>query len=133
MSLYEFLMKQKTKKYKSFYFAETSLVESDAEIGDGTVIWHHSHVREGAKIGKKCMIGSYVEIGKDVKIGNNCRIQNLAQIYEGTTLEDKIFIGPGVIFTNDKYPRAYIKTKLKGAYIKTGASIGAGSIILPEI
>ncbi len=124
-------------KYDKIQIAKTVLVES-SEIGEGTIIWDYSHIRKGAKIGKNCVIGKYVEIGKNVKIGDYCHIQNLTQIYEGVTLKNKVFVGPGVIFTNDSYPtldKMICENKKNNGYEKTfveeGVVIGAGSIILP--
>ena len=117
-------------------------VSSKAIIGFGTQIWHFVQVREGARIGENCKIGKDVYIDFDVVIGNNVKIQNSALIYHGVTIEDGVFIGPNVCLTNDRYPRAITSDgRVKGnddwevgpILIKYGASIGAGSIILPGI
>jgi acetyltransferase-like isoleucine patch superfamily enzyme len=101
----------------------------DAEIGEGTVIWHHCNIY-GCKIGKNCKIGSYVEIGSDVKIGDNCKIEAFAFICSGVTIEDEVFIGPHVTFINDKYPRAVGNWEVTPTVVKKGASIGANTTLL---
>ena len=120
----------------------TSDVSDDAIIGEGTSIWHESQVRERAHIGEKCILGKGVYVDFDVTIGDNCKIQNRASIYHGTSLADGVFVGPHVIFTNDKLPRA-INTdgsrksdddwEVGPISVATGASIGAGSIVLPGV
>lgn len=101
----------------------------DAEIGKGTVIWHHCNIY-GCKIGKNCKIGSYVEIGSNVKIGNNCKIEAFAFICSGVLIEDEVFIGPHVTFINDKYPRAVGDWEVMPTTVKKGASIGANTTLL---
>jgi UDP-2-acetamido-3-amino-2,3-dideoxy-glucuronate N-acetyltransferase len=101
----------------------------DAEIGDNTVIWHHCNLY-GCKIGSDCTIGSYVEIGPGVKVGNKCRIEAFAFICSGVTLEDEVFVGPHVTFTNDKYPKAVGRWTLLPVLVKNGASIGANATIV---
>ena len=120
----------------------TADVSDLAHIGEGVRIWNHCQVREGAHIGSGSILGkdSYVDFG--VQIGENVKIQNGAFVYHGTTIESGVFVGPGVIFTNDKRPRAINPDgSLKGnddwevgnTLISYGASIGAGSVILPGI
>jgi UDP-2-acetamido-3-amino-2,3-dideoxy-glucuronate N-acetyltransferase len=120
----------------------TADVSDLAQIGEGVSIWNHCQVRENAQIGSGSILGkdSYVDFG--VQIGENVKIQNGAYVYHGTTIESGVFVGPGVIFTNDKKPRAINPDgSLKGnddwevgkTLICYGASIGAGSIILPGI
>ncbi len=120
----------------------TSDVSPQANIGQNTSIWHQAQIREQAIIGANCIIGKNVYIDKSVIIGNNCKIQNNTSIYHGTTIEDGVFIGPHCILTNDTYPRAInpngtLKTDtdwIEGKIIiKHGASLGAGTIILPNI
>ncbi|MCF8297965.1 MAG: N-acetyltransferase [Saprospiraceae bacterium] len=103
-------------------------------IGDGTKIWHFSHVQSGSKIGKKCVLGQNVNIGNNVTIGNFVKIQNNVSVYEGVTLEDYVFCGPSMVFTNilnprSKYPQVgaefYIPT-----LVKEGASLGANCTIV---
>jgi len=120
----------------------TADVSPDAEIGEGTQIWHQAQVREGAKIGRECILGKGVYVDRDVKIGDRVKIQNYSSIYHGVTIEDGVFIGPGVVFTNDRFPRAVTSEgEIKGdadwevceSLVKAGASIGAGSVILPGV
>jgi len=120
----------------------TADVSPKARIGPGTQIWHHAQVREGAVIGQNCIIGKGVYIDFDVTIGNNVKIQNGAYVYHPAIIEDGVFIGPNVILTNDKLPRAITPDgKLKGAddwvvgriLVKYGASLGTGAIILPDV
>ena len=95
---------------KKKYFAHaTADISVKALIGDNSKIWHHSHIREGVKIGKNCIIGRNVYVDFSVNIGNKCKIQNNCSIYHGTNIEDGVFIGPHVVFTNDKNPRAINK------------------------
>ena len=127
---------------ENIYIHPTADVSKQAEIGKNTKIWHLSQVRENAAIGQNCILGKNVYIDHDVKIGNNVKIQNNSSIYYGSEIEDGVFIGPNVCLTNDKNPRAITeKGKLKRdsdwevdkILVKKGASIGAGSILLPGI
>lgn len=120
----------------------TADVSEQAEIGEGTSIWHECQVRERAIIGTGCILGKGVYIDFDVQIGNNCKIQNRSSVYHGTTLADGVFVGPHVIFTNDKRPRAInpdgsIKSdddwEVGPIRVERGASLGAGSIVLPGV
>jgi UDP-2-acetamido-3-amino-2,3-dideoxy-glucuronate N-acetyltransferase len=118
------------------------LVGDLTAIGDGTQIWDNSQIRENASIGKTCVIGRNVYVGPGVKIGSNCKIQNNALIYEPAAMADGVFIGPGVILTNDQYPRA-VNSDLSlksssdwdavGVSIGEGASIGAGSVCVAPV
>ncbi len=118
----------------NFYINEYAVVDKDVEIGEGTKIWHFSHIQSGAKIGKKCVFGQNVNVGNNVTIGDYCKVQNNVSIYEGVTLEDYVFCGPSMVFTNIlnprcKYPQVgaqyYVKT-----LVKEGASLGANSTIV---
>ncbi len=120
----------------------TAEVSKKAIIGKGTYVWNQVQVREGAKIGNNCIISKNVYIDFNVKIGNNVKIQNNASVYHGVKIEDGAFIGPHVCLINDKKPRAINKDgslrksdewTVSNTIIKKGASIGAGSIILPGI
>ncbi len=120
----------------------TADVSDEAVIGEGTSIWHEAQVRERAHIGVGCNLGKGVYVDFDVHIGDNCKIQNRASIYHGTTLADGVFVGPHVIFTNDKLPRAInadgsVKSNddwvVGPISVGQGASLGAGSIILPGV
>lgn len=106
-------------------------VSEKADIGDGTKVWHQAQVREGAIIGKNCNIGKGVYIDTNVVIGDNCKIQNYACLYNGLTVGNNVFIGPGVVFTNDKYPDALVwnENRLVKTVVEDGVSIGANSTI----
>lgn len=110
--------------------AETAIIENAVEIGEGTKIWHFTHVCNSAKIGKNCTIGEGVYIGPGVVIGDNCKIQNHAQIFQGVTIGNNVFIGPCVCFTNDKYPAATGEWNLIKTYVQHDVSIGANSTVL---
>ena len=120
----------------------TADVSSAAEIGDETRVWHQAQVREGARIGRECILGKGVYVDYGVRIGDRVKIQNRASVYHGVTIEDGVFVGPHVVFTNDRFPRAVTpEGRLKGdadwevspTTVKEGASVGAGSIILPGL
>lgn len=121
---------------------ESAEVSVDAQIGDGTSVWHLVQVRENAKIGTNCIIGRAAYIGEGVEIGDNCKIQNLALVYEPAKLEDGVFIGPAVVLTNDQYPRAINEDgTLKsasdwepvGVTVRKGAAIGARSVLVAPV
>jgi len=120
----------------------TAEVSPQATIGQGTKIWHQAQVRERARIGDNCIVGKGVYIDVGVSIGANSKLQNGVHVYHGTTIEDGVFLGPGVILTNDRLPRAVnpdgsLKTdadwQVSPVYVKRGASLGAGSIVLPGV
>ena len=96
---------------KNYFVHETAVVDDGCEIGEGTKIWHYSHVLKGSKIGKKTVIGQNGSIGPNVTIGNGCKIQNNVSVYTGVTLEDDVFCGPSMVFTNVLTPRAHIERK----------------------
>ncbi|MFH1055756.1 MAG: acyltransferase [Candidatus Altiarchaeota archaeon] len=110
----------------------TADVSEMAKIGSGTKIWHQAQVREDATIGENCVIGKNVYIDYGVKIGSNVKIQNNVSVYRGVTIEDDVFIGPGVCFTNDMYPRAKVwsEERVSKTTVKKGVSIGANSTII---
>ena len=111
---------------------ESSYVDDGVNIGQGTVIWHFSHLLSGASIGRNCSIAQNVMIGIKVSIGNGCRIQNNVSIYEGAVLEDDVFCGPSCVFTNVINPRAFIprKQEFRGTLVKRGAALGANATIV---
>ena len=119
---------------KDFFAHESSYIDENVEIGEGTKIWHFSHIQSGAVIGKYCSIGQNVNIGNNVKIGNSVKIQNNVSIYEGVELEDYVFCGPSMVFTNIRLPRSEFPQKGSEYYektlIKKSASIGANATIV---
>lgn len=117
----------------NFFIHESSFVDDDVIIGEGTKIWHFCHIQSGAVIGKNCTLGQNVNISENVKIGNGVKIQNNVSVYSGVELEDYVFCGPSCVFTNDLTPRAKYpkdKSKYSKTLVKTGASIGANATIL---
>lgn len=109
-----------------------AFIDVPVEIGEDTQIWHFTHIMDNAKIGDNCTLGQGVHVAPGVVIGNGCAIQNGAQLFTGVTLEDDVFVGPCVVFTNVKNPRAFInrKQEFKPTLVKRGASIGANAIIV---
>ncbi|MDL2266741.1 N-acetyltransferase [Desulfovibrio sp. OttesenSCG-928-G15] len=110
----------------------TAVIDAGAVIGSGTNIWHFCHVMGTAKIGDNCNIGQNVYIDSDVVIGNGCKVQNNVSIYKHVTLEDDVFCGPSMVFTNVYNPRAHIKkmSDAKSTLVKKGCSIGANATIV---
>lgn len=119
-------------KEQKYFVHESSYVDDDVQIGEGTKIWHFCHVQKGAVIGKNCSLGQNVNIGTNVKVGNGVRIQNNVSVYEGVELEDNVFCGPSCVFTNVTTPRAHFP--VHGVYaktiIKSGASLGANCTVV---
>ena len=114
-----------------FFVHKSSYIDENVSIGDDTKIWHFSHVQSKSKIGKNCSIGQNVNIGNNVIIGNGVKIQNNVSVYEGVELEDFVFCGPSMVFTNIKLPRSEFPQRGKEFYAKTivkrSASIGANA------
>jgi len=118
---------------RNYFIHPSSFIDDDVQIGEGTKIWHFCHIMSGAKIGKNCKIGQSVFIDRDVKIGNNVKIQNNVSVYRGVTLEDNVFCGPSMAFTNVFNPRsAYPRDirEYRGTLVKKGATIGANATII---
>lgn len=117
-----------------YFVHESAYVDEGAEIGRGTKIWHFSHVMGKAKIGENCTLGQNVLVANSVKIGNGCKIQNNVSLYEGVILEDYVFCGPSMVFTNVKTPRCEFPRNTSEDYVQTlvkrGASIGANATIV---
>jgi UDP-2-acetamido-3-amino-2,3-dideoxy-glucuronate N-acetyltransferase len=115
----------------NYFKHETAIVDDGATIGDTSKIWHFSHVMNAA-IGEHCILGQNVFVANNVVIGNAVKIQNNVSLYEGVVVEDAVFIGPSVVFTNVINPRSFIerKNEYKKTIIKKGASIGANSTII---
>jgi UDP-2-acetamido-3-amino-2,3-dideoxy-glucuronate N-acetyltransferase len=117
-----------------YFVHDSAFVDDNVILGEGTKVWHFSHIQSGSIIGKKCVFGQNVNVGNNVKIGNYCKVQNNVSIYEGVELEDYVFCGPSMVFTNVlnprcKYPQVgsqYYKKTL----VKEGASIGANATIV---
>jgi UDP-2-acetamido-3-amino-2,3-dideoxy-glucuronate N-acetyltransferase len=117
----------------SYFVHESSYIDENVTIGAGTKIWHFCHVQKGAKLGEKCSLGQNVNISNNVKIGNGVKIQNNVSIYEGVELEDYVFCGPSMVFTNDLTPRSKYPKGTEGykrTLVKYGASIGANATIV---
>lgn len=118
---------------KPYFVHESSYVDEDVEIGEGTKIWHFCHIQKGARIGKGCSLGQNVNVSNHVKIGDGCKLQNNVSLYEGVELEDYVFCGPSCVFTNDLTPRAKYPKGNAGYHrtlIREGASIGANATIV---
>tara|TARA_B100001121_G_C18671423_1_gene614055 strand:- start:717 stop:1229 length:513 start_codon:yes stop_codon:yes gene_type:complete len=124
-------MKNKSTEY---FCHKSSYIDENVIIGKDTKIWHFSHIQSGAVIGNQCSIGQNVNVGNDVKIGNNVKIQNNVSVYEGVEIEDYVFCGPSMVFTNIKVPRSEFPQRGKEYYLKTlvkkSASIGANATII---
>jgi UDP-2-acetamido-3-amino-2,3-dideoxy-glucuronate N-acetyltransferase len=120
--------------HMSYFAHESAYVDDGAEIGDGTRIWHFGHVMGGARIGEGCSLGQNVFVANGVVIGNHVKIQNNVSVYEGVILEDYVFCGPSMVFTNVKTPRAAYPRNTRDDYLATrvryGASIGANATII---
>lgn len=117
---------------RDYFVHDTAIVDDGAELGEGTKVWHFSHIQPGAKIGKHCSFGQNVNVAK-ATIGDHCKVQNNVSIYEGVELEDYVFCGPSMVFTNVLDPRAKYPqkgVKYTRTLVKTGASIGANATIV---
>ena len=118
--------------HRNFFSHETAVIDENVSIGEGTKIWHFSHIMSSATIGTNCNIGQNVVISPGVVLGNNCKVQNNISIYSGVTCDSDVFLGPSMVFTNITNPRSAVNRR--GQYSKThvgeGASIGANSTIV---
>ncbi len=116
----------------NFFVHESAYVDDGCEIGKGTRVWHFCHVQTGAKLGQDCVLGQNVLIGPGVKIGNGVKIQNNVSVYAGVEIEDNVFCGPSMVFTNVMNPRAHIERKdeFRKTIVKKGATIGANATIV---
>jgi len=115
------------------YFAhESSYIDEGCEIGEGTKIWHFTHVMPGARIGRGCNIGQNVVISPQVVIGDNVKIQNNVSVYTGVVLEDDVFCGPSMVFTNVVNPRSHVsrRDEYRPTLVKRGATLGANSTVV---
>ena len=115
-----------------YFVHETAIIDGDVLIGKGTKVWHFSHILSNSKVGESCNIGQNVVIGPDVAIGNRCKIQNNVSVYKGVTLEDGVFCGPSMVFTNIYNPRAEIgkMDQVRPTLVKKGATLGANCTIV---
>lgn len=122
----------KTAANEEVFIHPTAVVDEGVQIGAGTKIWHFSHVMSGARIGKKCVLGQNVFVGRNVRIGDGVKIQNNVSVYEGVELEDYVFCGPSVVFTNVINPRSEIERKheFRKTVVRRGATLGANSTII---
>ncbi len=116
----------------SHFIHDSSIIDEGVRIGAGTKIWHFCHILSGSNIGESCSFGQNCVVGPNVKIGRGVKVQNNVSIYEGVEIEDEVFLGPSMVFTNVYNPRAFIvrKSEYKKTLIKRGASIGANATIV---
>ncbi len=117
---------------EKYFIHPTSCADENVKIGEGTKVWHYSHILKNTTIGKLCIIGQNVSIGPDAKIGDRCKIQNNVSVYKGVTLEDDVFCGPSCVFTNVNTPRAFIERKnaFLNTLVRKGATIGANATVI---
>jgi len=117
---------------RPYFVHQSSYVDEPCEIGEGTKIWHFSHVMKGCVIGRGCNIGQNVLVASGVRMGDNCKIQNNVSVYTGVILEDHVFCGPSMVFTNVMNPRSEVvrRDEYKQTLVKRGASIGANATIV---
>ena len=118
---------------KQKYFAhETAVIDENCQIGEGTKIWHFSHIMRGCVFGRNCNIGQNVVISPEVVLGNNVKVQNNVSVYTGVTCEDDVFLGPSCVFTNVTNPRSAVnrKSQYAGTHVGKGATIGANATVV---
>ena len=123
---------QLAKSFSGAFIHPTAIVDDNVAVGEGAKIWHFSHILSGSKIGEHCNIGQNVVIGPDVAIGARCKIQNNVSVYKGVTLEDGVFCGPSMVFTNICNPRAEISKmdQIRPTLVKRGATLGANCTVV---
>ena len=111
---------------------DSAIVDEGAQLGEGCRVWHFVHVCSGAKIGKNVSLGQNVFVGNKVEIGNECKIQNNVSVYDNVTLENGVFCGPSMVFTNVYNPRSFVerKNEYRNTLVKTGATLGANCTIV---
>jgi UDP-2-acetamido-3-amino-2,3-dideoxy-glucuronate N-acetyltransferase len=117
---------------ESFSVHQTAVIDNGAQIGEGTRIWHWTHVCAKAVVGKNCSLGQNVFVGNKTVIGNNVKIQNNVSIYDGVILEDDVFCGPSMVFTNVYNPRSEVtrKNEYRSTLVKKGATLGANCTVV---
>jgi UDP-2-acetamido-3-amino-2,3-dideoxy-glucuronate N-acetyltransferase len=125
-------MDQNTLATAEYFVHESSYVDAPCEIGAGTKIWHFSHVMKNCRIGARCNVGQNVVISPDVVIGNNVKIQNNVSVYTGCILEDDVFCGPSMVFTNVMNPRSHVvrRDEYRTTLVRRGASLGANCTVV---
>lgn len=116
----------------NYYKHETAIIDPGASIGEGTKIWHFSHVMPSSYIGRNCVLGQNVFVGNKVRLGDQVKVQNNVSLYEGVICENEVFLGPSMVFTNVINPRSAVERKdeFKVTYVKRGATIGANATII---
>lgn len=114
-------------------FHPTAVVEEGAQVGAGTSVWHHVHIRRGATVGENCTLGKNVFVDAGAVVGNRVKVQNNVSVYSGVRLEDDVFVGPSAVFTNDRVPRATDAWQLVPTVVHSGASIGANATVLAGV
>lgn len=124
--------KNQKPKTKNYYCHESSYIDDGVTIGSGTKIWHFSHILSNTIIGSNCSFGQNCVVGPKVNIGNGVKVQNNISIYEGVEIEDDVFLGPSMVFTNVINPRSFIvrREEIKKTLLKKGCSIGANATIV---
>lgn len=114
-----------------YFKHETAVIDSGVHIGEGTKVWHFSHIMSGANLGSHCNLGQNVFVAAGVEIGSNVKIQNNVSVYSGVTLEDDVFLGPSMVFTNVNTPRSFVERKdYSETRVGKGASIGANATVI---
>lgn len=115
-----------------FFVHKSSIIDKDVTIGEHTKVWHFSHILSGSHIGERCSFGQNCVVGPNVKVGNGVKVQNNISIYEGVEIEDDVFLGPSMVFTNVINPRAFIvrRNEFKKTLLKKGCTIGANATIV---
>lgn len=117
---------------RDYFVHATAIVDAHVTIGAATKIWCYSHILGGSTLGERCVLGQNVVVGPNVRIGNGCKLQNNVSVFEGVTLEDDVFCGPSMVFTNVINPRAFIerKSEFRPTLVRRGATIGANATVL---
>jgi UDP-2-acetamido-3-amino-2,3-dideoxy-glucuronate N-acetyltransferase len=118
--------------HMAYYAHPTAVIDDGCEIGEGTKIWHFSHLMTGCKLGRKCNLGQNVVVSPGVILGNNVKVQNNVSIYTGVTCDDDVFLGPSMVFTNVINPRSAVNRRdsYSKTHVGTGASIGANATVV---
>jgi len=117
---------------RPFFVHPTAVVDEPSEIGEGTKIWHFSHILPGARIGRKCIFGQNTQVGEGVRIGNNVKVQNNVSIYTGAEIEDDVFLGPSCVLTNVTNPRSQVNrhSLYEKTILRRGATVGANATLV---